>query len=94
MSSRSRRPLSLTNLRAFESVARVLNFGVAADELHVTQSAVSRQIKGLEDELAGIRSLKVSLRKQRAEIDYDEKKVSEDDIRRAFERAGYGLARA
>jgi len=51
MSSRSRRPLSLTNLRAFEAVARTLNFGVAAEELHVTQSAVSRQIKGLEDEL-------------------------------------------
>ncbi len=51
MSSRSRRPLSLTNLRAFEAVARALNFGAAAEELHVTQSAVSRQIKGLEDEL-------------------------------------------
>jgi len=51
MSSRSRRPLSLTNLRAFEAVSRTLNFGVAAEELHVTQSAVSRQIKGLEDEL-------------------------------------------
>jgi LysR family glycine cleavage system transcriptional activator len=51
MSIRSRRPLSLTNLRAFEAVARTLNFGAAAEELHVTQSAVSRQIKGLEDEL-------------------------------------------
>ena len=51
MSARSRRPLSLTNLRAFEAVARTLNFGGAAEELHVTQSAVSRQIKGLEDEL-------------------------------------------
>jgi len=51
MSATSRRPLSLTNLRAFEAVARTLNFGVAAEELHVTQSAVSRQIKGLEEEL-------------------------------------------
>src|SRR5678815_3209150 len=51
MSANSRRPLSLTNLRAFEAVARTLNFGAAAEELHVTQSAVSRQIKGLEDEL-------------------------------------------
>ena len=32
---------------------------------------------GLEDELARIRSLKVSLHKQRAEIDYDEKKITE-----------------
>ncbi len=51
MSANSRRPLSLTNLRAFEAVARTLNFGAAAEALHVTQSAVSRQIKGLEDEL-------------------------------------------
>ncbi len=51
MSIKSRRPLSLTNLRAFEAVARSLNFGAAAGELHVTQSAVSRQIKGLEEEL-------------------------------------------
>jgi LysR family glycine cleavage system transcriptional activator len=51
MSSLSRRPLSLVNLRAFEAVARLLSFVAAADELHVTQSAISRQIKGLEDEL-------------------------------------------
>ena len=44
-------PLSLTNLRAFEAVARLLSFGAAAEELHLTQSAISRQIKGLEDEL-------------------------------------------
>jgi LysR family transcriptional regulator, glycine cleavage system transcriptional activator len=46
-----RRPLSLGNLRAFEAVARRLGFGSAAEELFVTQSAVSRQIKSLEDEL-------------------------------------------
>jgi LysR family transcriptional regulator, glycine cleavage system transcriptional activator len=51
MNTRSRRPLSLTNLRAFNAVARALNFGAAAEQLHVTQSAISRQIKGLEDEL-------------------------------------------
>ena len=45
------RPLSLGGLRAFEAVARCLNFSQAAGELHVTQSAVSRQIKSLEDEL-------------------------------------------
>jgi len=51
MSTRSSRPLSLNNLRAFEAVARRLSFSDAADELFVTQSAISRQIKGLEDEL-------------------------------------------
>lgn len=45
------RPLPLDNLRAFEAVARCLSFRQAADELHLTQSAVSRQIKGLEEEL-------------------------------------------
>ncbi|MGZ5712739.1 MAG: LysR substrate-binding domain-containing protein [Caldimonas sp.] len=51
MNTRSRRPLSLNNLRAFEAVARLLSFNAAADELHLTQSAISRQIKSLEDEL-------------------------------------------
>lgn len=51
MNQPRRRPLSLTNLRAFEAVARRLNFSDAADELFVTQSAISRQIKSLEEEL-------------------------------------------
>ena len=51
MNTPRHRALSLGNLRAFEAVARRLSFSEAADELHVTQSAVSRQIKGLEDEL-------------------------------------------
>ena len=51
MSGASRRTLSLGNLRAFEAVARRLSFSEAAQELFVTQSAVRRQIKGLEDEL-------------------------------------------
>lgn len=51
MNTGRRRPLSLTNLRAFEAVARRLSFSEAAEELFVTQSAISRQIKSLEDEL-------------------------------------------
>lgn len=51
MNTRTRRPLSLGNLRAFEAVARRLSFSEAAEELFVTQSAISRQIKSLEDEL-------------------------------------------
>ena len=51
MNTPRRRPLSLGNLRAFEAVARRLSFSEAAEELFVTQSAISRQIKGLEDEL-------------------------------------------
>lgn len=45
------RPLAIGQLRAFEAVARRLGFGAAAEELHLTQPAVSRQIRSLEDEL-------------------------------------------
>ena len=45
------RPLAVGPLRAFEAVARRLSFSAAADELHLTQPAISRQIKALEDEL-------------------------------------------
>jgi LysR family glycine cleavage system transcriptional activator len=38
------RPLSIGPLRAFEAVARLLSFRAAAEELSLTQSAVSRQI--------------------------------------------------
>ena len=45
------RPLAIGALRAFEAVARRLNFSAAAEELYLTQPAISRQIKALEDEL-------------------------------------------
>ncbi len=45
------RPISAGHLRAFDAVARHLNFRAAADELSLTQSAVSRQIQALEDEV-------------------------------------------
>lgn len=46
-----RRSLPLTSLRAFESAARQRSFSKAADELAVTHSAVSHQIKQLEAQL-------------------------------------------
>ncbi|MFC7461616.1 LysR substrate-binding domain-containing protein [Hydrogenophaga defluvii] len=45
------RPIGVGHLRAFEAVARHLNFRAAAEELSLTQSAVSRQIQALEDEV-------------------------------------------
>ena len=45
------RPLAVGPLRAFEAVARRLSFSAAAEELFLTQSAVSRQIRSLEEEL-------------------------------------------
>ncbi len=51
MNAPRHRPLSVGNLRAFEAVARLLSFRAAAEELHLSQPAISRQIKGLEEEL-------------------------------------------
>jgi LysR family transcriptional regulator, glycine cleavage system transcriptional activator len=53
---------SLNGLRAFEAAARHLSFTQAASELNVTQTAISHQIRRLEEEL-GIR---LFVRKNRA----------------------------
>jgi LysR family transcriptional regulator, glycine cleavage system transcriptional activator len=52
----------LNALRAFEASARQLSFTRAAEELFVTQAAISHQIKALEDNL----SIKLFMRKNRA----------------------------
>jgi len=44
-------PASLDLLRGFEAAARLLSFTAAASELFVTQSAVSRQVQQLEEQL-------------------------------------------
>jgi len=46
-----RRLPPLNGLRAFEAAARLLSFTRAAVELNVTQSAISHQIRGLEERL-------------------------------------------
>lgn len=48
---RRRRRVSLDLLKGFEAAARHLSFTRAAHELSLTQSAVSREIKKLEDQL-------------------------------------------
>lgn len=45
------KPLSIGPLRAFEAVARLLSFRAAAEELSLTQSAISRQVQALEEEI-------------------------------------------
>lgn len=42
---------SLNAMRAFEAAARHLSFTRAAEELNVTQAAISHQVKALEEEL-------------------------------------------
>jgi LysR family glycine cleavage system transcriptional activator len=43
--------LPLNTLTAFRSVAELQNLRAAADVLHLTHSAVSQQIRGLEEQL-------------------------------------------
>lgn len=63
MPERRTRAIPLTGLRGFEAAARHLSFTLAARELHLTQSSISRQVKSLEDQVGrplfrrGIRSL-------------------------------------
>lgn len=49
--ARHHRPLTLAGLRGFEAAARHLSLTRAALELNLTQSAISRQVQGLEEEL-------------------------------------------
>ena len=51
MNTVRRRPLSVGPIRAFEAVSRHLSFRAAADELSLTQSAISRQIQSLEEDM-------------------------------------------
>ncbi|RJX70141.1 LysR family transcriptional regulator [Vibrio sinensis] len=55
-------PYSHNGMKVFEAVARLMSFTLAADELNVTQSAVSRQVRQLEDDL----SASLILRKHRS----------------------------
>jgi LysR family glycine cleavage system transcriptional activator len=47
----AQRPPSLLALRAFEACARRLSFTEAARELHVSQAAISRHVRGLEKDV-------------------------------------------
>jgi LysR family transcriptional regulator, glycine cleavage system transcriptional activator len=47
----ARPSVTLSTLRGFEAAARLASFALAADELHLSHSAVSHQIKLLEQEL-------------------------------------------
>ena len=70
----------LNSLKAFESAARHLSFTKAADELFVTQAAVSHQIKSLENHL----SLKLFQRKNRALLLTEEGQAYFHDLRDIF----------
>ena len=70
----------LNALKAFEAAARYLSFTKAADELFVTQAAVSHQIKSLE----GFLSTKLFLRKNRTLLLTEEGQSFYMDIKDIF----------
>lgn len=70
----------LNALKAFEASARHLSFTRAAEELFVTQAAISHQIKSLEEHLG----LKLFMRKNRALLLTEEGQAYYQDIKDVF----------
>ena len=79
----------LNALRTFEAAARHLSFTRAAAELHVTQAAVSHQIKGLEDWL-GVPLFRRMNRRLLLTAEGQQYLVS---VRTAFDELGAGTQR-
>jgi len=77
----SRRLPPLNALRAFEAAARHLSFTKAADELHVTQAAISHQVKALEESLG----MKLFRRLNRALLLTDEGQILFPGVGDAFD---------
>jgi LysR family glycine cleavage system transcriptional activator len=82
---------SLNGLRAFEAAARHLSFTRAADELHVTQTAISHQIRRLEEQIG----IPLFVRRNRAlELTREAQdylpavRTAFEDLRRATARLG------
>ena len=80
---------SLNGLRAFEAAARLLSFTRAADELNVTQTAISHQIRRLEEQL-GVR---LFVRRNRALGLTREAQAYLPSVRTAFEDLRRATAR-
>ncbi len=72
----------LNSLRAFEVAARHLSFTKAAEELFVTQAAISHQIKSLEDFLG----IQLFIRRNRKLLLTDEGQLYWPKIRDVFEK--------
>src|SRR5215471_12525427 len=85
----TRRLPGLNALRAFEAASRHLSFTKAAEELHVTQAAISHQIKSLEDQLA----LKLFTRANRALALTQAGAAYAADVRDAFDRLALATER-
>ncbi len=49
------------------------------------------RLEAIEDELPGIKRIKASYQKEQMIVEYDESKVTFDQLRQAVEAKGYGL---
>ena len=85
----SRSQLPLNALRAFEAAARHASFTHAAEELHVTQAAVSHQVKALEERLG----VALFVRRPRGLEITGEGQALLPDLRDAFDRMTNALER-
>src|SRR2546430_5845016 len=84
-----RRLPSLNALKAFEAAARHESFTKAADELSVTQGAVSHQVKALELELG----LRLFNRERQRLVITDAGRSYLEVVRDAFDRLAVGTNR-
>jgi LysR family glycine cleavage system transcriptional activator len=80
---------SLTGLRTFEAAARHMSFTLAAAELNVTQTAVSHQIRRLEEQLG----MPLFIRRNRGLVLTQEAQDYLPSIRSAFEDLRRATAR-
>ena len=72
----------LNGLRAFEAAARHMSFTDAADELSVTQAAISHQVRGLEQRLG----LKLFVRRNRSLLLSEAGQAYLPSVRGAFDQ--------
>lgn len=84
-----RRLPSLNALKAFEAAARHESFTRAAEELFVTQGAVSHQVKALEEDLG----FKLFARERQRLVITDAGREYLNVVRDAFDRIALGTAR-
>src|SRR5260370_7444337 len=72
----------LNGLRAFEAAARHMSFTDAAEELSVTQAAISHQVRGLEQRLG----LKLFVRRNRSLLLSEAGQAYLPSVRAAFDQ--------
>jgi LysR family glycine cleavage system transcriptional activator len=80
---------SLNGLRAFEAAARHMSFTHAAAELNVTQTAISHQIRRLEDQIG----IKLFIRRNRTLLLTSDAQAYLPSIRSAFDDLRQSTAR-